>query len=119
MACLKIIVEGVAERVSSEWQSFRRLFHITLVLPTYRYYSTAYVRKLETYLALSRNELLAFESANKSPEMAILAIVHLKKVLTDLEPRLAQMDSSDFLHLSSLMQDWKKEMSEIHFGTKT
>jgi len=117
--CLKMIVEGIVERLVSGWESFRRVFHISLIVPTYKVYSSNYVRKLETYLALTRNELLVFESAKKSPEMATLALVHLKKVLHEIEPRLAKMDDSDFLHLSSLILDWKEEMSKIHFGTKT
>ena len=94
------------------------LFGKQVVIPTYRIYSKEYVKKLETYLNLTRNELLVFDISEKTPAMAIFTIAHMMKTMSEIDKRLAKQDTFDFLYMSSLVQDWKSTLSHIHTKTK-
>jgi hypothetical protein len=94
------------------------LFGKQVVIPTYRIYSKEYVKKLETYLNLTRNELLVFEISEKSPAMAMFTIAHMMKTMSEIDKRLAKQDTFDFLYMSSLVEDMKRDLSKIHFQNK-
>lgn len=110
---LVLMLWGIYKIIHLVWRGIKALFTKRLKVPRYRVYSSAYVKKLELFMDLSRKAILIYQKSKHDPNIAVFALENMKSTMNTISNHLDMSTELEHREASESLQAMRRELSRV------